>query len=214
MTDEQAESRDIRDLRVLRTYESLFRAFESLIAGKRFEDITVSELCDAAMVRRATFYSHFADKNDFVAVMLRWIQHASMVAFRNEWKALRASGAMSDRAALVESYVRHSVAQLERHRVLLLELKRSGMYLYLLGFATSADGSAPRLPGNVDSGALGDLLGGLHDGDAGTVDAGLREQFVAGALAQSVMWWLEDGHGIDQESFIKQTAQLILQAVG
>lgn len=129
-------------------------------------------------------------------------------------QAQRANGATPDRAALVESYVRHSVVQLERHRVLLLELKRIGMYLYLLGFATSTDGSAPRLPGNVDSGDLGDLLGGLHDGDAGLVDVGLREQFVAGALAQSVMWWLEDDHGIDQESFIKQTAQLILQAVG
>ena len=129
-------------------------------------------------------------------------------------QAQRANGATPDRAALVESYVRHSVVQLERHRVLLLELKRIGMYLDLLGFATSTDGSAPRLPGNVDSGDLGDLLGGLHDGDAGLVDVGLREQFVAGALAQSVMWWLEDDHGIDQESFIKQTAQLILQAVG
>ncbi|KAB7789035.1 TetR/AcrR family transcriptional regulator [Bifidobacterium leontopitheci] len=212
---------DNRDLRVIRTYESLFGAFERLMGVRRLEDITISELCDEAMVRRATFYAHFSDKQDFVAAMVRWIQHSAMASFRSEWKKRRASGVTPDRAMLAEMYVRCGVAQLERHRVMLLGMKRSGMVPYLLGFATSTDGCATQLPGQADSGSLVDILAQLggegprDDANAGTSGGGvvpeLREQFVAGALAQSVMWWLEDGHGIDRESFITQMSRLMLR---
>ena len=60
-----------RDLRVQKTYTALFRAFETLLTKKRFEDITVTELCDAAVIRTATFYKHFPDKYAFVAFMVQ-----------------------------------------------------------------------------------------------------------------------------------------------
>ena len=44
------------DLRILRTYHSLNEAFTGLMEEKRFEDITVGELCERAMIRRTTFY--------------------------------------------------------------------------------------------------------------------------------------------------------------
>lgn len=53
------------DLRVVKTHMALCNAFMELLEEKCFEDITVSELCDKAMVRRATFYKHFTDKFDF-----------------------------------------------------------------------------------------------------------------------------------------------------
>ena len=62
------------DLRVQKTHAALITAFLSLLERKRFEDITVNELCDQALVRRATFYKHFADKYDFFAFMVREIQ--------------------------------------------------------------------------------------------------------------------------------------------
>ena len=55
------------DLRVLKTYKSLYEAFFKMLEEKKFEDITVNELCERAMVRRATFYKHFADKYEFFA---------------------------------------------------------------------------------------------------------------------------------------------------
>ena len=47
------------DLRIQKTYAALTRAFTDLLKVKSFEQITVRELCDAAMVRTATFYNHF-----------------------------------------------------------------------------------------------------------------------------------------------------------
>ena len=38
------------DLRVLKTYKSLYEAFFKMLEEKKFEDITVNELCERAMV--------------------------------------------------------------------------------------------------------------------------------------------------------------------
>ena len=59
------------DLRILRTYRSLNEAFTGLMEEKRFEDITVGELCERAMIRRTTFYKHFADKYEYFTFYIK-----------------------------------------------------------------------------------------------------------------------------------------------
>lgn len=62
------------DLRVQKTYNALFEAFINLLEEKSFEEITINELCEKAMTRRATFYKHFSDKYDFCAFMIRYLR--------------------------------------------------------------------------------------------------------------------------------------------
>lgn len=59
------------DLRLQKTYLALRNAFTELLEEKRFDDLTVNELCDRAMIRRTTFYKHFADKYDYFAFYIR-----------------------------------------------------------------------------------------------------------------------------------------------
>lgn len=59
------------DLRIRKTYKALCDAFVKILEKKRFDDLTVNELCDEAMIRRATFYKHFADKYDFFSFFIR-----------------------------------------------------------------------------------------------------------------------------------------------
>ena len=59
------------DLRIIKTHKALTDAFWQMLREYKYEDITVNELCNRAMVRRATFYKHFADKNDFFAFVIR-----------------------------------------------------------------------------------------------------------------------------------------------
>lgn len=54
------------DMRVLKTEQSLINALSTLLQDRTFEQITISDLCDAAKIRRATFYKHFRDKYDFL----------------------------------------------------------------------------------------------------------------------------------------------------
>lgn len=54
------------DPRVIRTRHSIISAFIDLSEKKDFEDITVKDITEKAMVNRATFYNHFLDKYDLM----------------------------------------------------------------------------------------------------------------------------------------------------
>lgn len=50
------------DLRVRRTHTFLWEAFMTELSERAFEDITVKDICERAMVHRTTFYKYYADK--------------------------------------------------------------------------------------------------------------------------------------------------------
>lgn len=52
------------DLRVRRTRKLIIQAFFALLRKKNFEKISIQEIADHAMINRATFYAHYADKQD------------------------------------------------------------------------------------------------------------------------------------------------------
>src|SRR5712691_10852118 len=56
-------SNDALDLRVRRTYKFLWDALLALMTERNFESITVTDICERAMVHRTTFYKHYEDKN-------------------------------------------------------------------------------------------------------------------------------------------------------
>lgn len=62
---------DKMDLRIRKTYFALHNAFTELLEEKKFEDFTINELCDRAMIRRTTFYKHFADKYDYFSFYMK-----------------------------------------------------------------------------------------------------------------------------------------------
>lgn len=68
MTQEKKE-----DLRVKRTRKLLYQALLSLLNQHSFNSISVKEICEEAMVHRATFYTHFNDKYDLLAYSLNQI---------------------------------------------------------------------------------------------------------------------------------------------
>lgn len=51
------------DLRVIRTRKLLSTALFNLLETTPYEKISVMDICDKAMVHRATFYNHFEDKD-------------------------------------------------------------------------------------------------------------------------------------------------------
>lgn len=54
------------DLRIQKTLREIRSAFLSLAAEKPLERITVKELCDRAMINKATFYSHYDNLESLV----------------------------------------------------------------------------------------------------------------------------------------------------
>ena len=52
------------DIRYLRTEKLIFDAFAKLLSEKSYEKITIQDIADEAMINRATFYAHYADKDE------------------------------------------------------------------------------------------------------------------------------------------------------
>ena len=55
-------SEEQEDLRVRRTHKLLWEALMTELSQRPFEEITVKEICERAMVHRSTFYKHYEDK--------------------------------------------------------------------------------------------------------------------------------------------------------
>ncbi len=56
----------VPDRRTQRTQQALSRALVALIQEKRYDSITIHEICDRANVSRSTFYVHYQDKDDLL----------------------------------------------------------------------------------------------------------------------------------------------------
>jgi AcrR family transcriptional regulator len=80
------------DLRVRRTRKLLWEALLAEMSERAFEDITVTDICDRAMVHRTTFYKHYEDKYALLEQGMRQMyselvgeaQHAPPSAFSQD----------------------------------------------------------------------------------------------------------------------------------
>jgi AcrR family transcriptional regulator len=59
------------DPRVRRTRQLLHEALRKLLQQKRFDDITVQDITEAATLNRATFYAHYPDKFALLGELIR-----------------------------------------------------------------------------------------------------------------------------------------------
>jgi AcrR family transcriptional regulator len=59
------------DPRVRRTRQLLQEALRKLLEQKRFDDITVQDITEAATLNRATFYAHYPDKFALLGELIR-----------------------------------------------------------------------------------------------------------------------------------------------
>jgi AcrR family transcriptional regulator len=66
------------DLRIQKTRKALTGALYDLLCEKSLDDITVTELCNRAVIRKATFYKHFGDKTELLAYMIQELQRISL----------------------------------------------------------------------------------------------------------------------------------------
>src|SRR6516225_9814035 len=64
------------DLRVRRTHKLLWEALMAELSERTFEEITVSDICERAMVHRTTFYKHYEDKYALLEQGLRQMYDA------------------------------------------------------------------------------------------------------------------------------------------
>ncbi|NNE40856.1 MAG: TetR family transcriptional regulator [Marinicaulis sp.] len=57
-------ARETDDRRVRRTRRAIFDAFRELVLSRRYDEIRVGDIIEAADVGKSTFYEHFTNKDD------------------------------------------------------------------------------------------------------------------------------------------------------
>lgn len=172
------------DLRVQKTYRSLIDAFEKLLKDKEFEKILVTELCEAAMIRRPTFYSHFLDKYDFFTFFIR---HKMNLIFDNVFQALdqKSDGEAYHFFILVfEQLLNQSDNLLEL--IFSLQMK-SDIVTELKGIQEYGQSM---LKNHVNTGKN-------HDNSA--IVNEYKSQIIMGITIKSVYWYKNNKHNISRE---------------
>lgn len=75
------------DLRIVRTRKLLSNTLIDMMEEQSIEKISVIDLCNCAMVNRATFYAHFEDKYHLLAFALEELKDEVYEGFTQESKA-------------------------------------------------------------------------------------------------------------------------------
>lgn len=75
------------DLRIIKTNRALLNAILTLLGRRNFGNITVNEICEEALVSRATFYSHFNDKYDLLNAFLMKLSE-DIIKLTSDWREM------------------------------------------------------------------------------------------------------------------------------
>jgi len=78
-SDSTCRVQEHADPRVRRTRRLLQDAFRTLIRERKFSDISVQDITEAADINRATFYAHYDDKSSLGVSVMRTDLHAAVV---------------------------------------------------------------------------------------------------------------------------------------
>ena len=180
------------DLRIQKTYLALTSTFYELLEEKCFEDITVNELCDRAMVRRATFYKHFGDKYEFFTFIIREIQGE----FDKE-----ITGSL-DTDMPIDFYItivhRVIIFLTERERLIQSVLK-SECFPSLLRILSE----------QVEFDILQKLKENAEKGYRLIADPEVMAHFFTGAILETLQWWLTHKKSISLESVERQIVDMM-----
>ena len=180
------------DLRIQKTHKALIQAFLKLLEEKRFENITVNEICDLAMVRRATFYKHFGDKYEFFTFMIQYIQAEF---FHN------AAPAESPEPS-IEPYitiVKNTLDFLDENDALVHSVMQSGVFPILLNIISE------QIVRDVKQHFRNDAQNGVEL----MLSPDLMAQAYTGALVNIARWWVNHKQSASKEEMVGQITKLI-----
>lgn len=160
------------DRRVRRTRDRLGDALIALLQQKPFDDITVQEVLDRAAVSRATFYTHYRDKNDlFLSDADEFFESMAFALSRHRDR--------SERLAPVQELFAH-IAQMRTLYEALVEAGRLHdiMELGQAHFARGIEGRLGEIPRahNITADRRGAVAHGL-----------------SGTLFSLLTWWIQHG---------------------
>jgi len=164
------------DLRVRRTHKLLWEALMAELSERAFEEITVKDICERAMVHRTTFYKHYEDKYALLEQGMRQMYDA-LVA---EVAHVPPSAFSVDHPPPYFIRVFEHVAEHQQFYKLMLCGEGIGRFQKLVKDYVAEQVETrirPFVPADQKS----------------VVPRAMLVQFLAGAVISTLAWWLENG---------------------
>lgn len=161
----------------------LQHALMSLIRKKRYEAITIKDICDAANVGRSTFYGHYTSKDD---LKRSGLEHLRKLLVDRQSDALATPGDIRNRS------LGFSLAMFEHAR------DHMDLYRALAGGrgGTVALGSIRQILSDL----VRDELAATADKNSPDAIPGeLVVQYTVGAYMAVLIWWLDGGAKLPPE---------------
>jgi len=180
-----------QDLRIIKTYMALYNTFTHMLEESPFEDITVGELCKRAMVRRATFYTHFADKYDFFKFYLLktcdYFKEHSSPSSKNE-----------NIQVYVARMTHELIAFMVEHEKMVQRFLESNMISALL------DMMSEQIVADIQE-KLNEVF---EAGQSLPVPLEVMASFYAGGLLQTLRWWFAQKERVPEQTLTRMILQI------
>lgn len=180
------------DLRIIRTYKFLTEAFLQLMSEKHFEDITISELCERAMIRRTTFYKHFADKYEFFRFFIRQLQtnFDATSAFSSDYQ---------DTQSFFISIIRHVLDFFREHELFVHKILESNLLPTLLDILSE----------QITFDIVEKIKIGIKKGKNVPASPEILASFFTGAIIHTLRWWLMQKKQLSEEMLIEEVEKIL-----
>lgn len=179
------------DLRQRRTRQSLVRALEELLAERTFQSLSVTDICQRAMVHRTTFYAHFNDKQELLRYLLLGVERQCVeTCLPKDW-----SGEARDYFLTAARNV--------------LDFFQSKRAFYRSCLRSGADIDAHMLEDRAAE-DLGQLLSHprFHAAFPDS-DPRITARFYTGAMLSLLRWWLDSDDPVSVERLIAHLERFI-----
>lgn len=166
------------DRRVSRTRAMLQQGFCTLLRRKRYEAITVDDICSAANVGRSTFYAHYKSKDDLKRSGLAESLHDAVIG-RQKLSRATADEVHAPRLDFSLGVFEHARDHLEHYRTL-----------------AGGRGGAVALAKvrQMVTGLVRDDLALATTSDfADELEREVAVQYVVGGYMALLTWWLDNG---------------------
>ena len=178
------------DRRSQRTRQALSQALIALIQDKRYDVITVQDICDRANVGRSTFYAHYHDKDDLLTSNFQQVMES-----------------LGQPLAYRDGQLVFPIAPLFEH-----VLGHQHLYKALLwggGMEVLMRAGQKQWSQQIEQyvGAL------LKDGRQPAVPIPIIANYIAGSLQTLLLWWLQHKMPHSPERLDEMFQQLVMPGV-
>jgi AcrR family transcriptional regulator len=181
------------DLRVRRTHKLLWEALMAELSERDFEEITVTDICERAMVHRTTFYKHYEDKYELLERGIRLVCDA--IVAQGEHRPPCAFSVENPPPYFVRMF-EHAAQNPQFYQLMLRGGESSRFQKLVKEYITDVAASNGRGLAPINQ--------------TRAVPPAMHAHYVAGAVLSLVAWWLEN----DRPFTPRQMAQYLMSPHG